>query len=113
MDAVYRLGKPTAAEVMAALEDAPSYSSVRTHLRILTEKGLLSIIKDGARYVYEPVVVRDDAASNTLKQVVTTFFEGSVADAVMKLVADNESELSEDELDRLAAMIENARRKQE
>jgi len=111
MDVVYTQGKATAAEVQAALPDPPSYSAIRTHLRILTDKGLLRIAKDGARYVYEPVVEREEAAISTLTQVVSTFFEGSVADAVVTLVSENEAKLTDEELTVLADLIEKARRR--
>ena len=110
LDTLYALGGASAAEVLEAMTDPPSYSAVRTHLRILTEKGMVRFTKDGARYVYEPVIGRENAAKTTLGQVVQTFFEGSVADAVVTLVSENEADLTDAELDRLAELIDKARR---
>jgi len=112
LDTIYGLGTASAAEVMEAMTDPPSYSAVRTHLRILTDKGLVRFTKDGARYVYEPVVEKEKAARATLGQVVTTFFQGSVADAVVTLVSENEAGLTEEELGRLAELIDKARRRE-
>jgi predicted transcriptional regulator len=112
LDTLYALGSASAADVMEAMADPPSYSAVRTHLRILTDKGLVRFTKDGARYVYEPVVEKENAAKATLGQVVQTFFKGSVTDAVVTLVSENETDLTEEELDRLAALIDKARRRE-
>lgn len=112
LDTLYSLGVASAAEVQKAMADPPSYSAVRTHLRILTEKGMVRFSKDGARYVYEPVIERENAAKTTLGQVVQTFFEGSVADAVVTLVSENEADLTDEELDRLADLIDRARRRE-
>lgn len=112
LDTLYALGRATAAEVMSAMPNPPSYSAVRTHLRILTEKNLVEYTKDGVRYLYQPVVNRDDAARTTLSQVVQTFFEGSVASAVTTLMTEHDADLSEEDLDRLQDLIEKARRRE-
>lgn len=112
LDTLYALGKASAAEIQEAMTDPPSYSAVRTHLRILGEKGFIRFSKDGSHYVYEPVVEREHAAKATLGQVVQTFFEGSVADAVVTLVSGSEADLTDDELDRLAELIDRARRRE-
>ena len=107
MDAVYRLGEATASEVQAALPDAPSYSAVRAHLRILEEKGHLRHRQEGPCYVFLPTVSRDRARSQALRGVVDTFFEGSREQMVATLL--DSGELNEAELERLAALIEQAR----
>lgn len=112
LDTLYALGRATAAEVMSAMPNPPSYSAVRTHLRILTEKRLVEYTKDGVRYLYQPVVNRDDAARTTLSQVVHTFFEGSVANAVTSLMTEHDADLSDEDLDRLQDLIEKARRRE-
>lgn len=110
MDIVYRHGKATAAEVMDQLEDAPSYSAVRALLRILEDKGHLDHERDGARYVYFPTIPRDRARTSALKGVLGTFFDGSTEQAVAALLDISGKDLSEDELDRLADMIDQARK---
>jgi predicted transcriptional regulator len=108
MDAIYRRGRATAAEVLADLPDPPSYSAVRAMLRILEEKGHLRHEQDGPRYVFLPVVHRDRAQRSALSHVVRTFFNGSATDAVAALL-DEGGKLSQDDLERLAAMIDRAR----
>ncbi|MEQ1853432.1 MAG: BlaI/MecI/CopY family transcriptional regulator, partial [Chthoniobacteraceae bacterium] len=49
MDIIYTRGEATAAEVSEDLPDDPSYSTVRTLLRILEEKGHLKHREDGQR----------------------------------------------------------------
>lgn len=108
MDILYRRGRATAHEVLEDLADPPSYSAVRTHLRILEERGRLKHTTDGQRYVYTPAVARGDARKSALSHVVKTFFAGSVADAVAALV--DRSKLSRDELEHLSNLIERARK---
>jgi predicted transcriptional regulator len=107
MDVIYRIGPASAATVRQGLPSPPSYSSVRTLLRILVEKGHLSRISDGHRYVYRPVVSRRRAMRRALDHVVQTFFEGSTANAVATLL-DMDSALSEREIERLRAMMDKA-----
>jgi BlaI family penicillinase repressor len=110
IDILYTRGRATAAEVMAALPDPPSYSAVRAMLRILEEKGHVRHEQDGPRYVYAPTVARENAKKSALRHVLHTFFDGSASQALSALLDDHSSKLSEAELDRLAGMIERARR---
>jgi predicted transcriptional regulator len=109
MDSVYRRGKATAAEVMADLPEAPSYSAVRTMLRLLEDKGHLRHEQDGPRYVYVPMVARENARVNALKHLVSTFFNGSAEQAMAALLEISDSNLSDDQLGRLQQLIEDAR----
>jgi predicted transcriptional regulator len=109
MDVVYRLGRATAAEVKEALPDPPSYSSVRALLRVLEEKGHLRHEQDGPRYVFMPTVPRDKARRSALRQLVQTFFEGSTAQAVAALLGEPGAKLTDDDLDRLSHLIDQAR----
>lgn len=109
MDVIFRLEKATAAEVMDNLPDPPSYSAVRALLRILEEKGHLMHEQVGPRYVYMPTLSQEKAKRSALRHVVSTFFDGSVSQAVATLL-DLSDEVSRPELDRLASMIEKARK---
>jgi predicted transcriptional regulator len=106
MDVIYREGRATAAEVQAQLPDPPSYSAVRAMLRILEDKGHLRHQQDGPRYVYMPTITRDRAKRSALRHLVTTFFDGSVEQVVATLLEGSASEMSEEELTRLARLIE-------
>ena len=110
MDVVYRLGRATAAEVHAALPEAPTYTTVRGLLRILEEKGHLRHEEDGPRYVYFPSTPREDAGQSLLSHVVRTFFDGSASKAMAALLgaggAANEAELA-----RLEQLIETHRKR--
>ena len=108
MEVLYSAGELTAAEVRERMPDAPSYSAVRTHLRILEEKGHIRHAEVGPRYVYTPVVSRAKARKSALKQLVQTFFDGSPEQAVAALI--DEAKLGKPELDRLAKLIADARR---
>ncbi len=109
MDVVYRLGRATAAEVQAALSDPPSYSTVRALLRVMEEKGHLRHEQDGPRYVFLPTVPRDKARRSALRQLVQTFFEGSTAQAVAALLGAPDAKLTDQDLDRLSRLIDQAR----
>jgi predicted transcriptional regulator len=108
MDVIYARGQATAAEVAVALPDPPSYSAVRTHLRILEEKGHLKHHEDGPRYVFVPVVPRDRARRSALKSLVRTFFDGSAAQAAAALL--DQAKLSDEDVERLSTLIEKARK---
>ena len=108
MDVIYTRGQATAAEVNAGLPDPPSYSAVRTLLRILEEKGHLRHREEGPRYVYLPTQARAKASRSALRRVVETFFEGSLANAVAALV-DEGAKLSPEELKRIEAVIKKAK----
>ena len=108
MDAIYRLERATAAEVMDAIPDPPSYSAVRAMLRVLEEKGHLKHEQDGPRYVFSPVVARDAARRSAMKHLVRTFFDGSTEGAVAALL-QTDGKLSRAELERLSGLIEKAK----
>ena len=110
MDIVYRRGHATAAEVMEGLPDPPSYSAVRALLRVLEEKEHVRHKQEGPRYVFYPTVPRDRARQSALKQVVGTFFDNSAEQTVAALLDMSGSKMSGDELDRLADLIEQARK---
>lgn len=109
MDVVYRLGKATVSDVLERLPEPPSYSAVRALMRILEEKGHLSHEQDGPRYVYLPTVPRDAAQASALSHLVRTFFGGSAEAAVAALLELPDHGLSGGELDRLSALIADAR----
>jgi predicted transcriptional regulator len=108
MDVIYRLGRATAAEVRTGLEAPPTYSAVRGMLRFLEDKGLLRHEQDGVRYVYLPTTEPKKARKSALKHVVHTFFRGSTQEAAAALIEDGQ--MSEDELDSLAALLVKARK---
>jgi predicted transcriptional regulator len=110
VDILYAQGQATAAEVQAALPDPPSYSAVRAMLRILEEKGHVRHQQDGPRYVYLPTVARENAKKSALRHMLQTFFDGSAEEAISALLDDQSARLSDAELDRLARMIQQARR---
>jgi BlaI family penicillinase repressor len=108
MDIIYARGQATAAEVTDALSDAPSYSAVRALLRILEQKGHLRHEQEGPRYVFLPTVSRDRARRSALRSLVRTFFDGSSAQAAAALI--DQSQLSDEDFNRLAAAIDKARK---
>jgi predicted transcriptional regulator len=109
MDVVYRLGRVTAAEVLEALPDPPSYSTVRALLRVLEDKGHLRHEQDGPRYVFLPTVPRDKARRSALQQLVQTFFDGSTAQTVAALLGSPDSKLTDEDYDRLSRLLDKAR----
>lgn len=109
MDILYRRGSGTAADIKADMPDAPSYSAVRAMLRILEEKGHLKHHSDGPRYVFTPVVSRPTAQKSALRQMVKTFFDGSASQAVAALLDMSAQKLSDEELDDLAKLVEQAK----
>ena len=110
MDVLYRAGRATAADVLAALPGSPHYSTVRTQLRVLEEKGHVRHESDGLRYVYLPTVARHAARKAALRHVVETFFDGSAASAVTALLGRDAGRLTDEDLDRIDAIVQSARK---
>lgn len=110
MDIVYRRGRATAAEVLEALPDPPSYSSVRALLRVLEDKGHVRHEQEEAAYVYRPTVSRETASRSAMKHLMSTFFGGSTEKAVAALLDVSSSKLSRDELERIGDLIEAAKK---
>jgi predicted transcriptional regulator len=110
MDIIFRAGKASASEVLEAMNEPPGYSAVRATLRVLEQKGLLRHEDDGTRYVYRPTLNRDKARQSALEHMLVTFFDGSAASVVTTLLERSAGELSAEELDSIAAIIEQARK---
>ena len=109
IDILYRRGRATAAEVLQDLPGQPSYSTVRTQLRVLEQKGHVRHEEQGLRYVYIPIVPRHAARRTALRHLVETFFEGSTEKAVAALLGGDASRLGDEELERLADLVNKAR----
>ena len=110
MDILYRSGKASAADVLNAMPDPPSYSAVRAMLRVLEEKGHVKHQEEGLKYVYAPVVAREKAKRSAVKHVMETFFNGSAEQIVAALLDVSSTKLTREELDRMAEMIEKAKK---
>jgi predicted transcriptional regulator len=110
MNIIFARGQATATEVLEALADPPSYSAVRATLRILEQKGHLKHHHDGTRYVYIPTLNREKVRLSALDQLLTTFFDGSAANVVATLIEKQKGNMTDDELDRLSSLIEQARK---
>ena len=109
MEIIYGRSKASAAEVLEALPDPPSYSAVRAMLRLLEEKGHLIHRKVGRKYIFFPTVNPAKARRSALKNLVQTFFDGSVEEAVASLLDLSAKNLSSEDLDRLTQLIDRAR----
>ncbi|MDX1491689.1 MAG: BlaI/MecI/CopY family transcriptional regulator [Pseudohongiellaceae bacterium] len=110
MDVLYQMQCASAKQVMANIDDAPSYSSVRTLLGKMVEKGHIAYKEDGPKYVYYPLVEKTKASQSALSNVVKTFFEDSPYLAVNTLLDMDSRNLSTDELDQLDELIQTMRK---
>jgi predicted transcriptional regulator len=110
MDILYQRGKSSASEVREAMPDAPSYSAVRAMLRILEEKGHVKHQAEGLKYVYLPTVTADRAKRSAVKHLLETFFKDSPEQIVAALLDVSSTRLTREELDRMAEMIEQAKK---
>jgi len=110
MEIIYQRGKASAADIREAMPDAPTYSAVRALLRVLEEKGHVEHENEGLKYVYRPVVKRDKAKRSAVKHLVDTFFRDSPEQVVAALLDVSAKRLTREELDRMAEMIEKARK---
>jgi len=111
VEVIYRMREADAAQVQAEIPDPPGYSSVRTTLNILVQKGLLSVRRVGRKYLYTPVIPRERARLSALKQTVQTYFDNSILAAVSTLLRSNRAGLAEEEYASLLRLIDAARKK--
>ena len=109
MDILHRRGGATVAEIMDDLPDPPTYSAVRSVLRILREKELIRHEEDGPRYVYYPAEPTEQTRDDVLAHVVRTYFAGSPESAVTALLRMSDVDLDEAAIERLRATITDAR----
>ena len=110
MDILYQRGKSSASEVLEAMPDPPGYSAVRAMLRVLEEKGHVKHQAEGLKYVYVPTVARDKAKRSAVKHLLDTFFKDAPEQVVAALLDVSSTRLTRAELDRMAEMIEKAKR---
>src|SRR5215210_9075181 len=108
MDIIYKRGRATANDVLEDLPGMPHYSTVRTQLRVLEEKGHVTHEEDGVRYVYMPAMPRRAARKSALRHLVDTFFDGSAEQVVGAVLGGEGSKLSEKDLDRIAQLVAKA-----
>jgi predicted transcriptional regulator len=109
MDVLFRLGRATADEVMLELSGKPSYSTVRTQLRVLEHKGYVRHEERGRQFVYTPTVPLRSARKSALRHVVDTFFDGSVEKVVAALLGGEAARVSDTDLDRIVELVSKAR----
>jgi BlaI family penicillinase repressor len=110
MDILYQRGKSSASEVLEAMADPPGYSAVRAMLRVLERKGHVKHQAEALKYVYFPTVARDKAKRSAVKHLLDTFFKDAPEQAVAALLDVSSTRLTRAELDRMAEMIEKAKK---
>jgi BlaI family transcriptional regulator, penicillinase repressor len=110
MDAIHQIGEASVNDVLDRLPDPPSYSAVRTMMRLLEGKGYLKHRREGMKYVYRPTQAPDKARRSALQHLLKTFFGGSASDAVAAVLDLSGDLISPEELDRMARLIEDARK---
>jgi predicted transcriptional regulator len=110
MDILYAAGKASASEIQERLPDRPSNSTVRTILRVLERKGYVQHVEEGLRYVFLPAVPREAARASAMQRVLRTFFGGSAKEAIAAFLDPKAFEMSREDLEDLARMIERAKK---
>jgi BlaI family penicillinase repressor len=110
MEALYKLGKASAAQILDEIPNAPTYTAIRSHMAILERKGHVRHASDGTRYIYEPLVGREQMGRRAIDSLMKTFFDNSVERVVTELLARKDADVSRAELDRLSKLIEKAKR---
>jgi predicted transcriptional regulator len=110
MDALYELGRASAAQILEQIPDPPSNTAIRTLLSILEKKGHVRHVSDGTRYIYEPLVAREQMSRRAVDSLLKTFFDNSVERAVTALLTRKDADISREDLDRLSSLIEKAKR---
>lgn len=107
MDALYKLGRASAAQILDEIPNPPTYTAIRTHLTILEKKGHVRHASDGTRYIYEPLIAREKMGRQAIDTVLKTFYGNSVERVVAALL--DQDDVAPETLDRLARLIEKAK----
>jgi predicted transcriptional regulator len=110
LDALYKLGRASAAEIRDEIPDPPTYTAIRTLLSILEKKGHVRHTSDGTRYIYEPSVARVEMGRRALDSLLKTFFDNSVEQAVAAMLTSKDADIAPEDLERLSQLIEKARK---
>ena len=110
LELIYELGEVSVGDVHAKLPDAPSYSAVRTIIRLLETKGFLKHRREGTKYIYRPVQSRDVVRRSAVAHLFKTFFSGSPSDAVAAILDVSSDDLTDSELDRLKELVDKAKK---
>lgn len=113
MDVIYQLGEASVGDVLDRLPDPPSYSAVRTMIRLLEQKGHLRHRQAGTKYIYRPTRSREQASRSALRHLLNTFFGGSPSDAVAAILDVTSDRMTDSELQRIEKMIDEARKEGE
>lgn len=111
LDVIYALGRATAADVLDRMPEAPTYTTVRGLLRVLESKGHVRHEEEDGRYVYFPTMTKQRAARSALQHVISTFFDDSPSRAMAALLG-SDRRLSEEEITRLAELVDRAKKKE-
>ena len=105
MDVLYATDEASAGEIQDSIPDSPSYSAVRALLRKLMDKGHVDYRQDGAKYVYRPVLPKQEAKRGAVQRLLDTFFDGSAGSAVVNLLGEEGKDLSVEDIDEIEAML--------
>ena len=105
MDVLFHLGRASVSEVREQLADPPSYSAVRALIKKLLDKGHVSHRQAGSKYIYAPVLPKNDAKKSAVQRLVNTFFDGSPASAVVNLLGSQSKDLSADDIQAIEAEL--------
>ncbi|MEM7101051.1 MAG: BlaI/MecI/CopY family transcriptional regulator [Pseudomonadota bacterium] len=105
MDVLYARGEASVGEIQDQIPDSPSYSAVRALVRKLMDKGHVAYRQSGSKYVYHPLVPKDDAQDSAMRRLLNTFFDGSAAHAVVNLLGSQAEQLSQDDIAKIEAQL--------
>ena len=110
MDILFALGgEGTLSTIQEKMLDAPTRPALRSLLTILEDKGHLKHRKEGREFVYAPVQSRTKVGQSTLSRVVSTFFNGSLTQALASYLSDPRTRFTDEEINELSSFVEQAR----
>ena len=109
MDIVYAHGEASIGEVLKEIPDPPARGALGRLMTILENKGHLKHYQKGREYIYQPTLSPKKAGPSAMRRVVDTFFGGSLRQAVAAHLAQRDTDVSDEELKRLAELIRHAR----
>ncbi|MDE5708825.1 MAG: BlaI/MecI/CopY family transcriptional regulator [Alistipes sp.] len=111
MQIIWQLGDAVVNEIIERMEEPrPKYTTVATFLKILENKGFLTHTAEGKSHRYHPTVDRESYARGVMSSMLTSYFDGSLAQLVSFF--SRHEKISVDEQSEILEIIRNAKKSQ-
>ena len=96
MQYIWDMDSCTVSQIIEKLDGPkPPHSTISSIVRILEKKGFVDHVAYGRTHVYRPIIPREQYKKNSLRSLITSYFDGSVENLVSFLVDEKEIGLAD------------------